>query len=68
MNDEKKWWQSKTVWGGLAAGGAAVAALFGLEVSTEDQVSLVAIGVQGAGLIGAALAIFGRIVASKKIH
>ena len=41
MLDDKPWYQSKTVWGGLVALGAAIAGLGGLHVApaTQDAVA-----------------------------
>lgn len=63
---DKAWYMSKGVWGGLIAIGAAVAGAFGIVVSPEDQASLAEAAVVVAGGVGGALAIVGRVMASKE--
>ena len=65
--DEKKWYLSKAVWGGLVAVGAAVAGAFGLQIDgiTQDEIAEYAVAIAGAA--GGLFAIYGRLVAKKKI-
>ena len=58
---------SKTVWGGLLALGAGLASIAGYTITAEDtaQLSELLAGIGSA--IGGFVAIFGRIVATKKI-
>ena len=58
---------SKTFWGGLIAVATGIGGFFGYAISAEDQVSLVNLGFAASSGVGGLLAIFGRIVASKKI-
>lgn len=67
MEDNKKWWQSKTVWGGMVAVGAAVAGAFGLQVDGQTQNEIAEYITVGAGAIGGLLAIYGRLKADKGI-
>jgi hypothetical protein len=64
-DDVKSWLTSKTIIGAIIAGGAAIASTvfkveFPVGFETELATNLV-------GIIGAALAIYGRIKAVKKI-
>ncbi len=65
--DTKQWWESKTVWGGLIAVGAAVAGAFGVTVDGAAQNEIAEYAVAIAGAIGGLLAIYGRIKAGKTI-
>lgn len=67
MQQEKKWWQSKAVIGGLIAVLAAIAGAFGVEVSAEQQASLADYAIAISGGIGGALAVYGRIKADTKL-
>ena len=67
MEDNKAWWQSKAVWGGLVALGSAVAGGFGIYVDGATQEEIANYIVVGAGAVGALLAIYGRLKAEKKI-
>lgn len=64
---EKKWYQSKAVWGGIIALLAAIAGAFGFSVGAEDQSGLVDAALSVAGAIGGVLAIYGRVKAEKYI-
>lgn len=63
----KKWYESKTIWGGIIALLAALAGAFGYAVDADTQASIIdLVTVVGTG-VGGLLAIFGRIKASKKV-
>jgi Na+-transporting NADH:ubiquinone oxidoreductase subunit NqrE len=64
---EKKWYQSKAVWGGLIAVAAAIAGAFGYAVSPDDQASIVEAVVAIGGGIGGVLAVYGRVKAEAYI-
>ncbi|HOV80325.1 MAG TPA: hypothetical protein PK728_09505 [Bacillota bacterium] len=66
--EEKKWWQSKTVWGGIVAIGGAVAGAFGIAVDEATQGEIVDYIMVIAGAAGGLLAIYGRLKAEKKIN
>jgi len=67
MMDNKAWYTSKAVWGGLVAIGAAVAGGFGVVIDTDTQGQMADLIVVGVGAIGGLLAIYGRIKAEKPI-
>ena len=67
MMDNKAWYTSKAVWGGLIAIGAAVAGGFGVVIDTDTQGQMADLIVVGVGAIGGLLAIYGRIKAEKPI-
>jgi hypothetical protein len=67
----KPWWQSKSIIGSLVTVAAVVAGFFGLDVDPATQafvVSQLDLVMTAAGVaIGAALAIYGRVVARQPI-
>lgn len=67
MMDQKPWYASKGVWGGIIASAAGFASLFGFTVPAGEAQSLtdqaVDLVVAGAGI----LATVGRILASSRI-
>lgn len=64
-DDVKGWLASKTVWGGIIAAASAVAGtFFKLEFPADFTAQL---ATEITTLVGAAIAIFGRIRAVKKI-
>lgn len=65
--EEKPWYQSKAVWGGIAAAIAGLLGLLGYTVAPEFVDSAASIGVAIASLVGGALAIFGRVKATSKL-
>ena len=61
----KPWYQSRSVWGGLAAVAAALGTLFGLDIDTPALTEiLLALG----GVIGGAVAVYGRVKAERPIR
>ena len=67
MFDDKSWWASKTVWGGLIAIIAGVLGFFGYQLLPADQTALVDCGAALAASLGGVIAIWGRVRASKMI-
>ena len=68
MNDNvKSIFSSKTFWGAIIAVGAGILSLFGYHFATEDQSAVIEIGTGIAAAVGGVVAIYGRVVASKKI-
>jgi len=63
----KKWYESRAVWGGLIAVGAAAVGAFGIVVDTETQGQIADLIVVGVGSVGGLLAIYGRVKAAKPI-
>ncbi|GAB7078330.1 hypothetical protein [Megalodesulfovibrio paquesii] len=67
LNTVKTFFGSKTVWGGLVALAAGLAGLVGYAISPEDQAQLVEVGAGLAATVGGAVAVVGRVVATKAI-
>jgi hypothetical protein len=64
-DDVKSWLTSKTIWGAIiSAGGAIASAVFKLEIPVDVTTELAA---NLATIFGAALAVYGRVKAIKKI-
>ena len=61
---EKRWWQSRTIWGGLVASGAGIVGSLGYTLDVPLTTDLMT-GI--AGLLGGVLAIVGRIRANSPI-
>jgi len=66
-NTTKGIFASKTVWGGVVALLAGIAAIFGYSFSEVDQTTLTEAIVGIASAIGGLLAIYGRVMATKEI-
>ena len=66
MDETKKWYQSKAVWGAIVAMIVTLLNSAGIDISGE-QSNIVDVIMQLVGSIGAAIAIYGRIVAKAKI-
>lgn len=67
MNEQKPWYASKGVWGGLIAALVGLLSLFGIHIP-EGEVqtitdTVMSIVTSGAGL----LAVYGRVVAKTKL-
>lgn len=69
MNGTEKWWQSRAIWGGLAVVGAVLGKFIGYDIDTDAtlQPAFVDWVLSGVAFVGGALAIWGRIKATKKI-
>jgi len=67
MDGIKSLLASKTFWGAALAVVAGILSLFGFEFGAADQGAVIDSGYNIAGIVGGILAIYGRIVASKKI-
>jgi CDP-diglyceride synthetase len=67
MSDVKSLFASKTVWGAVIAILAGALSLFGYQLDAGDQAELINIASGIAATAGGLIAIFGRIVASKRI-
>lgn len=67
MYGNKSIWASTTVWGGIVALLAGIAAIFGVTISEADQ-SILAEALLGiSSAIGGIIAIWGRVRATKQI-
>ena len=67
MYDVKSFFASKTIWGGIIALIASAAAIWGYSITPADQAQIVELITGVGGIIGSVMAIYGRIVATKKI-
>lgn len=74
MESSKPWYQSRTILGGAVAAIAGGAQLLGYTITAADQAALVdgvaqivALASGVASFVGGAVAMWGRIVASKAI-
>ena len=67
MEENKKLYESKTVWGGVIVVLATVAGLFGFEVDNTTQAQIVDYILAAVTAVGGLLAIWGRARASKTI-
>lgn len=67
MNGDKKWYESKGVWGGLVTLVAAGAAIAGYTINDADVEQLTNLATALGAAIGGVLAIWGRVAASKPI-
>lgn len=65
--EEKSIFASKTFWGALIAGGSALLAVFGVDVSAGEQSALVGGLAAVGGVVGTVVAIWGRFKAEKKV-
>lgn len=65
--DQKPWYASRAVWGGLIAIAAGIAGALGYTVSPDDQEQIALIVTSIAGSVGGAIAVYGRIRASKTV-
>lgn len=67
MYPDKKWYASKTVWGGAIAVIAGIAGAFGIAVGVEDQAVIAESITAIAGAVGGLIAVYGRIKADRRI-
>lgn len=65
--DYKSAFASRAVWGGIIAILASALGLWGYSISPDDQARIIDIVVSLGGAVGGAMAIYGRIKATKKI-
>lgn len=63
-DENKQWYMSKAIWGSIVAILASVIAMFGYSVPQEEMTEII---VQIVTVVGAAIALYGRIVATKSI-
>jgi hypothetical protein len=69
MGGSKKWYTSKTVWGGVVAVVAGVAGqFFGVDVDADTQDALATKIPAAISALGGLVAIVGRIVAQDRVE
>ena len=68
MTDFKPWYASKTIWGAVVALLAAIASAFGVDIDQQMQANFVDTLLQLVAVGGSAIALFGRINATKLIE
>lgn len=68
MPEPKPWYASKTIWGGIIAAASALLGALGVQVSPEDQSSLVSGLAAAGGGVGLLLTVVGRITARRPIE
>ena len=67
MEDVKGMFQSKAIWGGIIAVLAGIAGLFGVQIDPSLQAEIATQAIAAVSVIGGALAIYGRLKATKSI-
>lgn len=67
MIETKSWYQSKSALGAIVAVVAMVAGFIGYQVTPEAQAQIVNMVFDAVALVGAVVALFGRITATKRI-
>ncbi len=67
MTDVKSLFASKTIWGAVIALLAGGLSLLGYQLAPADQAELVNLASGLGAALGGAVAIYGRVVASKRI-
>lgn len=67
MIETKSWYQSKSALGAIVAVVAMVAGFIGYQVTPEAQAQIVGMVFDAVALVGAVVALFGRITATKRI-
>ena len=71
MNETKKWYESKTIWGGIITLFAVLLGFFGVKIDEQTKQLLVnqtvAFVSAASALVGSLLSIYGRIKANKRI-
>lgn len=63
----KAWYESKAIWGGIIAILSLVLNLFGYGIGAKEQLVLVDYAVTIGGMVGGITAIYGRVVAKKRV-
>lgn len=67
MTETKPWYLSRAVWGALIAIFASIAGTFGIMLGEQDQASLTDAILQISGAFGALVALYGRLVADRRL-
>lgn len=67
MADNKPWYLSKGVWGGLIAAAAGVLGMLGFDVAEGDIQTITDLTLDGVVTVFGLLAAWGRIIAKSRI-
>lgn len=68
MTEDKEWYESKGVWGGVITVLASVSGAFGVTISMEEQEMITGLAVTTITGISGLVSLIGRLVADKKIR
>jgi hypothetical protein len=63
----KNWWESRTIIAGLVAIIASALSMMGIEVPFSEQIIMADIAFELATIIASGVAVWGRVIATKKI-
>lgn len=67
FDQNKSLFASKTIWGALLAIAAPVVGMAGYTMTAADQAEIVTLVTSAMSLVGGAVALWGRITATKRI-
>lgn len=67
MTSTEKWYKSKTIWASIVVVIATALGFFGIELASADQTALVELIIGAITAVAGFIAIYGRVVATKKI-
>ena len=71
--EAKKWWMSRTIWGAILAAIFGLLPVFGVGVEVDEKTqgvildNLMLVIQAGGVLVGAVLAVFGRVSAKRRV-
>jgi len=68
MNETEKWYQSRGVWGAAGTIVVMLGGLLGYNLTEEDKEAFIVTATAIAGAVTGALALVGRLKASKRIE
>lgn len=68
MTEQKAWWQSKAIWGGIVAMVAAGLRLAGIEIDPALEAETLDLVLTLLSAIGGLIAVYGRVVAKSTIR
>ena len=67
IEDDKPWYQSRVIWGGIIAILTPLASLLGVEIAPDTASDIASLATAAGGVVGGGLAIWGRMRATKPI-
>jgi hypothetical protein len=67
MEDYKRWYTSRAVWGAIVAMISSIMLMSGHHLTPDMQGAMIELGLQAGSLIGGGLALYGRLTAKKAI-